>query len=177
MVKRVLKAICITCVICILSACVILQCSPERRIFWVYQINWCGVSDSFLYASQYVLENRLTTGMINSELHRNYFDALIDTLDVKQLYLQPDGMVFCVLEYKGLFTNGIEYGVYYSPEGIPLISPEYLSTIASIDYFSDQSFEYYENYYLLGKRYNGTDFYLTKPISNNLFYFEYHLSH
>ena len=175
--KRVLIAISIACLICILSACVFLLCSPERRIIWTYQINWRGAADTLLQAGQYALENGITTEMVHSAPHRSYFDALIDTLDVKQLYLQPDGMVFCVLEYQGLFMNGIEIGVYYSPEGIPLISPEYLSAVASADYFANQSYERYEDYYLLGKRNNGTDFYLTKPIGRNLFYFEYHLSH
>lgn len=175
--KRVLIVICITCLFCVLSVCVFLQCSPKQWICEAYQRNWHGVSDSLSHASHYVLEHGLTTEMVNLELHHSFFDTLTDALDVKQLYLQPDGMVFCVLDYNGLFMNGIEYGVYYSPKGIPLISPEYLSTIASIDYFADQSFEISDDYYILGKRYSGRDFYLTKSINNNLFYFEYHLSH
>ena len=73
--------------------------------------------------------------------------------------------------------NGIEYGIYYSPETEPLISNDYLSFVATESYFDNYDFEIYNDYYILGKRNNGTDFYLTKMISMNVFYFEYHLSH
>lgn len=172
----VIISVCVICVIIMLNGVSFIS-SPEQKIAWEVQTNWRGVTNTLLQISQYALEYGLTTDVIDSEPYHDYFGKIKQKLEVKQLYVEPNGVVFLVLEYRGSFMNGIEYGIYYSPEKEPLISNDYLSFVATENYFDNYDFEIYNDYYILGKRNNGTDFYLTKMISMNVFYFEYHLSH
>lgn len=172
----VIISVCVICVI-IMANSVPLISSPEQKIAWEVQTNWRGVTETLLQISQYALEYGITTDVIDSEPYHDYFEKIKQKLEVKQFYVEPNGMVFLVLEYRGSFMNGIEYGIYYSPEAKPLIPNDYLSFVATANYFDNCDFEMYNSYHMLGKRNNGTDFYLTKMIGMNVFYFEYHLSH
>lgn len=120
-------------------------------VFMIITVAACGVSSNmYNKVTDYIMEN---SGDLSSNKDVEFF----------------------IYDGRGLPSAGVYYGYYYTVSGEPEIPNDDNNGVAW-DYTVDDSFSMDNEGYYWGKPNNGTDWYYTRKITDNWYYYELHCS-